>query len=235
MNTTMLNRTIGGVDDTRAVLLNSEAKRTLSAGSTWTKCRLGIRCCINAGSSITSPILAMGLCTAITDGYGRDSTYVVGVRFHGASLDYTAGPPAYLAAHSASDWTPFTKIVGAITDGSTVTSSAAMVASAPTTNRSCLFVEITKGTPNWTFQFGAPTTAAAVQTDISIGDFNVEMQYPDWATYALSSWLSGYNIGSPVTLAVSEATYGYLITPIVYWNQSSTTLEISDLIWSRLA
>jgi hypothetical protein len=236
MSTTLQNRTVNSEVDQRIVLSNSEATRLPLIGSDWTKVRLGVRLSVGASANITgNPRIAIGLCTGVADGFGRTATtHFAGVRMSGASFNYTAGPPAYLTASAAGAMVCCKRISGTTTNGSAVSSAATMLSSSVSSRRSCLFVEITRGSPNFTFQLGAPTTAAAVQTDITLAKFRDQMSWPAWSVVGLSTWLSGYNTGSAITLAVDEATYGSLIVPNVYWDQTGAPLEVSDVQLTRL-
>jgi hypothetical protein len=233
MSTTLVSRTISSVVDQRIVLANSEAKRVLAIGSVWTKIRIGMRLSISASANITgNPRLAIGLCTSAADGFGRsNTTHFAGVRMSGTAFNYSAGPPAYLTASAAGAFVACKRIGSTTTDGSAVSSAATMISSAVASIRSCLFLEITRGNPNFTFQLGAPTVAAGAQTDVTLW---TSMDNPQWSDVSLNSILSNYNTGNAVALAVDEATYGKLTTVNVYWDKSAMPLEISEIKVTRL-
>lgn len=236
MSVDITKRTIADADDKRVVLTASEIRRKMAMGTTWTKLRIGLRLVVPASETIAdNPVFAFGLCTnGARDGFGNTTLNFIGARMSGASFNYTAGPPAYLTASAAGAMLACKRVNGVTTDGSAVSSAATMLVAEPTTNRSCLFLEITKGSPNWTVQLGAPTTAAGVQADISLALFQVQMDWPQWSATSITSWVSGYNIGTARTLAFDE-TAGAIDTVDVCWKVPSPGLEVCDVAVKKLA
>lgn len=237
MSTTLQSRTISSVVDNRLVLNASEARRVLTMGTDWTKLRIGMRYTLNASNVavLGTASLSIGLCTGTTDGFSRPlSTHAVGVMMLSQQLNPVAVTPHYHVANIAGAFVCAKRIGAVVTSGSAVSSTAPMFVNEILTNRSCFFVEITKGSPNFTFQFGAPTTQAAVQTDITITKFLEQMETPQWSAVGLASWLAGYTTGTAQTLAVDQVTNGNLTTLVVHHNIAGS-IEISDVRVSRLA
>ena len=225
MAATILLRTIGGVDDKRLVLGNASVARLLSYGTDWTTLRIGLRWTIgNTGADLTgSPHLAVGLCSGTTQIYGDAlTTHFVGVLSNQAAWTYSPSSPVYSAV-GGGPFYPAKRIGSVLTLGTLITPYWRIDAD-PTAARSLFFVDITKGTPNFSFRLFAHESSSA---DVSLDTFLQKMQEatPSLANHAYTN---------AFTLAVSE-TDGALNAVNVYWDRATPALEISDLAVARLA
>ena len=90
--------------------------------------------------------------------------------------------------------------------------------------RSILFVDFTKGSPNWTGQ---------VQVVRNTSTSTVDTSYDDMMTYAeleTTGAISGYLVANTArTFAVDEATNGTLNSVCLWWPRTSPVIEVSDI------
>jgi hypothetical protein len=208
--------------DRRLVLANGEAIRATSYTSNWTQIRVGILGgLVNTSADIVgNPVLAFGVCAGNTNGYGAaSSTHVVGVRTQAASFAYHAGPPAYIDNIGAATSQRFKKIGATVTATNMPFTNNGMI-SATTSIRSALFVEIQRGSPNFTIGLAGATSAAGAQADLTQTEFYSMMELPFGGTY--SSVKSGYGfIGGSSSFAVDEATNGVCDHIFVFWDRAA--------------
>jgi hypothetical protein len=199
----------------------------MTIGTLWTKIRIGMRVAIN-GSSTASiltnnlPHLLVGVCQGSNGFLTQNTTdYIGGATWWNTAFTFVqASPTSYYTSTSLTN--PVKKI------GSTVTqvgggAATAYFTNAVTVSRSQLFVDILKGSPNYTITMWAPTSAGAVQTDISSSTFlaNIENEAAPGTTSALGA----------VTAAYSGASL--FDTVSVSWLRSTPTIEISDIAICR--
>lgn len=225
----ILLRTISSVDDKRIVLGNEQIARLLEIADNWTKLRIGLLWSINASATVSSsPRFAIGVCNGTANLYGSASTnHFVGVFPNISSFSYTSGPPAYLLTSVVK---PRKRVGTTNTDSGSGIISPYMSA-APASIRSAFYLDIEKGSPNYTFQVGAPDTTGAAQTDITWAKFleGMEIGMAD-----MGSWTTGYADGNAQTVAVDEDADGVLNALNIYWNRDSPTIEVSGLAYARL-
>jgi hypothetical protein len=116
--------------------------------------------------------------------------------------------------------------------GTTLTSTALInstLTAAPATGyRSVIFVDILKGSPNFTFNIFCRDNNSTATTDITRAEFLTQMQQ---ATPALTT----HTLSGTQTQAVDEATDGFFDSVNVYWSQTGTPMELSDIAVARLS
>ena len=226
MATQTILRNIGGVDDMRMALSNSNPRRALSIGSNWTKIRIGVRMCINGTASITgSPRFVMGVCSGTSNPWNNGSaitTHFVGASSSTASWNLSSG--VYFVNTGSIDWRPTKRVGTAETFGSNI--SLLIVPAVSISKRWMYFLDITKGSPNFTLSGFSPNGTGAA--DASYADFlaTVAVEVPSVGSYVF---------GTSRTLAVDETADGSLDSVCIAWNRTAPTIEVSDLAIVRFA
>ena len=228
----ILLRTIGSIDDKRLELANDQAARLFSIGNSWTQIRLGIRLAVNGAATITgTPVLALGVGAGVTNKYGDATTdHFFGIKSDSASWSWSSGPPGY---YSGIYLRPTKRVGSTSTNNASVSTAGAFFVGAPTTNRSALLVDITKGSPNFTIQIGYCYISSGVQSDVSLANF-IEMMEVNALT-SLSTVKGGYTNGTSLTQAVDESANGNLNAVQLYWNKSAYPIEICDIAYAKIA
>jgi hypothetical protein len=222
MASVIKTRTISLATETAIQLSNSQFARTLSIGSAWTTIRVGLRLHMDTtgGNLPGVPILFFGLCSGTTDIFGDASvTHCVGAISDDTWL--VAGNVYY----ASSMLKPACKYGTTLTKGTSFGQSA-IPSTITAASRVCWFVDITKGSPNFSLKVFTQHTATIA--DISVATF---LQQMEAATPALAQ----HQYIGPQTVAVDEATYGYFDSVNVAWNQTTPVVEICDLAVARLA
>src|SRR6266404_5809726 len=238
---TVKSRTYSSVVDNRSKLANGNAARLWSSaiGTAWTTIRLGCRLSIeDSGANIIStPRLAVGI-SAGTSNIFQDATsaHFFGVvsaaatwtRFTNAAGDvaYGIGNPGYTS----------TGLLLAKRIGSTLTTGSSLghasdhnyIGDLSRALRVAWFLEITKGSPNFSVKLlqctngGATPVGASNITECSLVSFlsNMELASPSIADHVF---------GSSQTMAIDEATNGNFNAVCVAWDRTAPAMEVSDL------
>lgn len=227
MASTTLSRTISSVVDQRIVLANSNFARPHGV-STWTKLRVAVRLSItDSGANITSnPRLAIGLCSGSTNIFlDATTTHWVGCLMDGATWTRGAGPPIQYAMPS-SGWVPAKRVGSTTSKGTTHHAGADFLHDATAAFRSLWCVDITKGSPNFTYNLYMRNSAGT--SDVTLANFlaNVELASPNVNAQHFQA--------TQQTLAVDEAD-GTLDHVNIAWDRSDPKIEISDLAIVRLS
>lgn len=205
--------------DRRLELGAAEAVRAPVYLDDWTTIRIGLQISMNAVASniVSTPVLAFGVCNGNTNVLAAATAdHVVGIRPNQATWTYNAGPPSYFAVGSSAAWQQFKKIGTVV---STVnTPNIAKYISNTTTVRTGWFLEITKGSPNYTFRVAHPVSAAASQSDVTDTEFVTIMELSTLVD--IGTVKTNYNSVVSTSLAVSEAD-GVLDHIFVYWDRTT--------------
>lgn len=219
MATTIIQRTIGGSPEKAIQLNNSQFGRPISLPSGWGKIRVGLRChCTDPGAGVNSVGWFVGV--------GHGTTNMIG----SASCDHWAG-----VAISAGDlWsrnatmmfgvaTQGAKKVGAVLTYSVGQIGAAFAiangAALAAADRNVWLVDITKGSPNYTFNMMAITVAPS---DFTSAYFLTQMNLSVPA-------FTNNGFGGDQTVAVDESVDGTFDAVQIYWNRADFLMEICDL------
>lgn len=203
--------------DRRLVLSNGEAIRAPIYTNTWNVIRIGLHGCFtDLGSNPSgTPRIAFGVISGNADGYGAaSSVHLVGLRSQAASWTRGAGPPV---TYSTSGWKSFKKVLTVFTESTTM---GIVYISGSTSYRSVIMVQITKGSPNFTFDHVSAGSLAAGQADVSDAQFLNAMEAATIGQ-AASALPTGYGTNQN-TLAVDEAD-GALNNIFVYWDRTTFT------------
>lgn len=220
---TILARTISSVVDKRAVLTNSQFARALPFGTTWSSIRIGIRWHTrDIGVSTAAENFCVGLCSGSTNLVGDATTdNWCGMRTNSAgfrtSTTYRLSPR------------PSKKVGATFTDGSAFSGlpnfDVGHGAATPAADRTLLFVDITKGSPNYTFRVFA--NVAEGPSDRSLFNFLTQME-------AATPSISEHALSSNQTLAVDESG-GVFNHVNISWGITIPEIEICDLAVARFA
>lgn len=222
------DRTISSVSDKRIQLSNSNFARLWSStlGTSWTKIRLAVRFGItDSGSNITgSPRFAFGIQVGTTNLFmdaGGPSHWCGFLSVDSSWSRSTSGGVGYYSIDSATGGAPQKKINTTITSGGVFGTVAPIITDATAAWRSAFLLDITKGSPNFTFanlRVRSNTTIA----DITQTDFLTEIEN------AAPSFANHSSNGSS-TVAIDESTNGFFNAVGIAWNKTAALIELSDL------
>ena len=234
MATTVKLRTISAVDDKRIQLSNSCCARkwTTDLGTSWNSIRVGCRISItDSGANLTStPRLAFGIQSGITNLWldANGPTNWCGIVTTPATLTRHAGPPAYYDVGNEVMYLVAKKVGTTLTTGAAAWGSTFLpfLFDATTASRSVIFLDILKGSPNYTF-------ATMVHDQLgSVGDVSL---YTYLSRIILATpTVANHNRNTGVTLAVSESA-GTFDSVGISWDHSDALIEISDITVVRLS
>lgn len=226
----IISRLVAGETENRLSLTDEQYGATLSCGSDWNVLRIGMRVSVYSTTNYTTPgTLAIGVCSGTTNMYKDASTN----NFVGATTNPAETWSAYnsdgLYTMNLFHHLRASTKVGATQTNSMSTSSTFPVIGHATTQRSCWFITITKGSPNFTISFQTSGYAGTTGwLNRTLSDFETAM-----SDVTINSTLFNY-VGADRTVAVDEGANGALDTLNISWG-GSRALEISDLAYSRIS
>jgi hypothetical protein len=146
-------------------------------------------------------------------GYGSVSTVnLVGARTLGASWTRNAGPPVYYSIASPC-WEIIKKVTTTVTQLSQI--SAVRIMTGASAYRQLLILEITKGSPNYSFKFFHPASGPPVDVTDALFLQVMESASLDSPPTMPSAYTATASSG-----AMSEAA-GALNNIFVYWERTS--------------
>lgn len=234
--------TIGGNTEKRCVLSVSDLARPMTIGSGWTTVRLAIRMAFSdEGTDITIPRFYFGVIAdpsaAMGNGTLTDFTsHFLGVKAGAKDWVRLETPTRYYVSPDSA--LVAVKRVGMTNTESNLSPSqhlGAYFSASPSLMRWPLYVEIVKGSPDFTVQGVWPAENSSLEFDLSVSDMRdilLENTMADVAT-ALTD-LSGmtYLSGTAISMAVDEATDGFLNAACVAWDYGPPNLHISDIYFT---
>jgi len=241
---TIASRTFNLIPDKYLTLANEEYLRPLSIGNNWNKLRLGAMVALtpNGTSNLVGCSLVLGVCSAATPfentgGYAAASTG----NFIGADFipdnGGTSGPGNFI--YNAGTGKPFFNGVFAgarrrVGTTNTFGGPDNLVQCLAANNgslqrRSLFYVEITKGSPNYTVKLIFHNSAQA-ELDFTTAHFLDGLEQP--GTPAINGVTMG--AGSALALACSEVA-GVFDTVNLFWNKSAFPLEVYALAAFRMS
>ena len=207
---------VGGINEQDAIMSNSTVARPITLPSTWNHVRVGARLWMSDFGSgpVGTPLLQIGLCNGTTNLVGdANCQYFVGISTNTSAWSYSPGSNGvYFNIALAS----MTKTGSASTFGSNLTADARF--SMTGSNAAFLFVDITKGSPNYTISSFYYSAVGSVATAT-----NFQNQL-----FLSSPTQGGHTISGNTTIAVNETLSGSLNTATIYWNRSDFNLYIKD-------
>lgn len=228
-------RTVSAVDDKRIVLSNSQFARPIPFGTTWNKIRIGVRLdCTTSGGNLTgTPRFAVGLCSGNTDLYGdATTTHFVGVRTNEATWTLT-NSNRYLV--NGSTLSPHKKVGTIFTAGTAffpgVQWGIGAGAATPVADRTQFILEITKGSPNFTLQMLGWINPGGVAAPVDNSDvaFYTNMEG------AGNPAATNHTFSAANTLAVDEGVSGSFDHINIFWDRTTSEIELSDLAVARIS
>lgn len=232
MACTILSRTISAVEDKRIVVSNSQWARPLPMGSNWTKIRFGLRWHIrDSGANLAgTPRMALGFCNGSTNLFGdATTTNFVGLRTNETTWTRTSAN-RYLV--NGSTWQLTKKVNTTITTGlglwTTTQWGIGLGAAVPSADRTVFFFDLTKGSPNYTFDGFSWQNTGAAPADVSKATFLEQMEVagtPSIPGHAMSNVTQ--------TLAVDESA-GVFDHCTFFWDRTTPEMEICDIAIARL-
>lgn len=225
------DRTFDAVSDKRAKLSNGSIRRIPDWGTNWTKIRLGVLFSINAGVAniVGTPRLGIGVLSGTALGFLENPLNWFGLVTNITSSTYNAGPPSYYTQNLIGA----RKVGSALTIGSS--GSTGYLVNQPDTRRSCLIVQIEKGSPNFQGDHAHFNTTAGAQTDITPAKFTEFMEIgPNDLTNA-SSVVTGAAQGFISAQAIDEVANGYFNAVECFWDRTSPEIEVTSFLARRLA
>lgn len=197
-------------------------------GTSWNKLRIAMRWSMrSSGANITgTPRLVFGLCSGSSNPFGdATTTHFIGCRSGAAT--WTLAGARY--AFGGNAWFPIKKVGTTITEGTTFTATATCVGLGAITNtadRTLFFLDITKGSPNYTFNVFNNTEATVA--DITLTTFLAQVEVE-------AAVVANHAFRTAQTLAVNEGTDGTLDHINFHWDRTAPEPEICDIAIARFA
>ena len=216
--------TISG--DRRIQLGYEEFIRRMTIGTNWTKIRIGLRLALNGSSSLSSSApFFLGVCQGANGFLSPVTTDYFGAKPGNTSAEgwtFTAGAPGSYNPVNAGYYVA-KKTGSTITNTGIVVPNSPFFVSSPATNHSQFFLDITKGSPNYTTAMWAPNSVQVV-TDVAVSAFlsNLENETAPGTVTALGALSTNAYSGAALFDSVS-----------VVWTRSTPTVEISDIAVCR--
>lgn len=202
---------------------NSTWGRPVSIPSTWTKVRVGllISChSTQSGVLVSNPSFAVGLCSGTSNMIG-DLTpkHFVGTFTNQGTPTYWTGQPK--------GWSnilvyPIVNVNGSQTQGTQISNAWSLGYSDQTgPYRTLYYLDITKGSPNYTLSPYSLYNTTTAYTDSSVAIFLTNLPIA-------SPGIGGsYTAPTGQTVPVNEATNGTLDTVNVWWNRADALMYVS--------
>lgn len=220
----IVNRNIGGSNTKVMSITTDQIVRGLRVGSLWQRIEIGVLIGVNGtGVTVTSPTLAIGICSGQTSPFGVGLApfcrHFFGARTTG-NLTYNASAPgSYQGSFLACR-----KVGTTVTDG---TGGTFLLGDAGNARNNLTFFAVRLA------RVGTDIVSSALYCSNTLQTMN--RTFNEWM-YALetrnlnaSVFTTGYTVGSGLqTAAIDEATNGPLDTLNVSWN-SATPLVIKDI------
>lgn len=168
---------------------------------------------------VGTPVFAVGLCSGSTSIFGDLTvTHFVGMRTIGTTWPRSAGPPVIYQTYP----TQGGKYVGLTWTAASINWQSIFgqaMADVVGGNRFCWFIDITKGSPNYTLNGYLRSTGNA--GDISLATFQAQGAID-------AAVMAEHAIGNSATVAVDEGTNGTLDHVCFSWDRATPEIEISD-------
>jgi hypothetical protein len=238
MPATIVSRTISSILDKKVALSNGFIAREMSIGSDWTKLRIGMRLSVDllgGSSNLVGVKLYAGLCSGTANTVGQaTTTNFIGVRAGGATGEgytYAAGPPKKITRNGGGGGM-MKKVGSTITAGSADGNLFYNFADVSANVRLAWLLEITKGSPNYTAQV-INNNNGTLGADISYTSLASAM---DAGTMAGAQTALGgvYGLSGSLSLAFDEVA-GALNAVNISWSHTSAKLEVSEVLYARIA
>jgi hypothetical protein len=228
--------TVGGSEDRRLVLQTAMVGRKISGS--WNTLLIGVRV-VNEfiATNIYAPVFHLGVMTTPSAGMtngplaGANAAHFLGI---GSAEAVWTRSTTTINHYSGTASMQLQKIVDGVETNTTP--SFGWIRSADDTKRYAMFVEIIKGSPNYTVT-ACVWNQAAGSVDITKAQMLTAMGSASIAavdTYMDTLTANAYSATS-AAIAVDEGTDGALDSICVSWNRAYPKLYVSDLMYRVLA
>lgn len=212
MASTIVQRTINAVTDLTIDMPNSSWGRPIVLPSTWSKVRFGMRMHCVGNVAVTGLNAAFGFCSGTTALPGDfNTTNFVGMGYNAVSGGGAGQIDAFFQ--------PMTKVGTTTTFGANLLHGFLPQNVANTFDTELLFVDITKGSPNYSINIFGPTTNGGVNP-ATAADFLTQVVQ---ATPAFGF----HSYSAAGTIAASEVA-GAFNAVTAWWGSALTVFEITD-------
>lgn len=234
--------TIGGIEDRRLNLSNSQAARVITIGTSWTRLRVGIRFAFDdyGANILTTPRLYLGAISSPSVGMANGpltnaTSHFVGLITATATWARNAPSPVW---YNLATGSMYAKKINSTISTVAGTNVSVGVSGQPNLRRNIILVDILKGSPNFTITICMPS-GVAITGDVTqsahLAEAMSKSALTDAATYIASIETGSYVGNATGALAVDEGANGFLNAVCVAWDRSSPSLNISDLMWAKMA
>lgn len=230
---------IGGIDDSRFVIGNAQIAAVLDRGNDWTRIRLGFRFAWDStGANLTgTPLFYAGVLASPSAGMANgplttSTSHFVGTIPRHSTWTYNAGPPERYAASSFTGYTAIKRIGSTNTTGTNTSTGTTNYSATPSANRTAHFVEITKGSPNFSIQVCG--NSGTTVPDISLIQLRQAMEIDNLNDAAAVLGYSGPG-ATAGAVAVDEGTDGNLNAVCFAWDRATPVVRLSDFLVSFFA
>jgi hypothetical protein len=231
-----ITTTFAGGNDIALQLGNEEWVRQLAIGSTWSYIRIGILFQLTGTANTSSGGFSIGVCSGTSAPFGNTSCQnFVGIEII-AGLNWTANAPFPYYSLTASNAFACKKIGSSITTyGSNLADSVGMCfpTSSGTARRGLIYVDITKGSPNYTVGM-MMTTNTYASHDYTVAELLSGMTPPFSNTFSVGGTVLLYGNGAVTTVATDE-TLGGFDTVDIYSNELNNPFNIFEVAVEKLA
>lgn len=222
--------TIGGLADKNVVLDAASFFAPLDRlPADWNSIRIIARLsCEDVGATLTGPNFGCGIANSLTNSDPVWTHANVHRTGYATFNNWTrnAGPPAWYSAISRN----FNVIRKNGTGGNSTQTTNQTLSAAPATIRNAVMMEITKGSPNYSYLLSMPTTQAIAQTHVTVLQVESAHQTPSFSDAATA--LGHAAPASATTLAIDTATNGDFDQIFFYWLRAGVDMSNSDLTFS---
>lgn len=238
---TIVSRTISAANQNAIAMLNATWARPVALPASWSKIRVGITGHLtNTGAGLTgTATFVMGFNSGTINQYGDASCQnFIGFAYDAATWGFTNTTTTFYSVGGGgampigrtrigttnTDSLPLQNTGGAATWNSGAGTSSA--------DRQAIFIDIFKGSPNYTVHLPFLTALNAVAGDVVSANY---LNYMGQLNPAPSE--SDYNTANSVdrALAFNEGVNGTLNAINLSWNRSDVTAEICNVAVSVLA
>ncbi len=214
--------------------------RTLAIGSAWTHIRIGLLWQVTGtGSIAASNGFAMGMCSGTAHPFADPvtTTNFVGIYANNGLTFISNGLDSYFQFSNTMLFVA-TKVATTLNTNATnaADSVACFVPNTATTNRrGIIYVDITKGSPNYTIGMTMPTANNSAQNiDFTVNNLLVGMN-ESFGSILSAEFPGVFSTGNtPLTMAADEGP-GAFDTVNIYSNFLNNPMEIQEVAVQKLA
>jgi len=200
-------------------MFNSTWARSVALPSSWSKIRAGVLLYLDPTAFTTltgTPKFTLGFCHGTANKVGNPTTdHFVGVQSTSATWPYPGNDGR------SSDYKPLVDVASTPTYGTAIATNSLYIPCSASAGsvRNVFFVDITKGSPNYTFNIFGPI---GIGGDVTVATFLAQMAQS-------SPSIATHNFFSAQTMAVDEAGNGLLNAINCYWDHTDYAINICAL------